>query len=83
MSDERIVAAALKLLGQLQVALGDFEKPFDFPAAVVEFDNLLIGEIDIGREQCQPFFGGTSGVRPTQLTIYSSGSDLWGRWGRS
>ena len=39
---------------KVQVLLGHFEQNLDIPAFAVDTNNILIGQVDIGRQKCQP-----------------------------
>lgn len=45
---------ALDFLRKLQVLFGHFEQHLDIPAFAVNTNNILIWQVDIGRQKCRP-----------------------------
>ena len=56
MSGQGIIGTALTLFGQIEKRLGHFEEHLDVPSALIELDDFLIAQSQIGTEQSQPPF---------------------------
>lgn len=54
MGDQCVKVPALDFLRKVQVLFGHLEQNFDIPAFAVDSNDILIGQVDIGRQKCQP-----------------------------